>query len=116
MKKISDPELKLKQAAEEIKSILRKYDIASSFVLHTPGHSEYVNHLLTSYSCAYQYEDDSIRFYAKRKDFKTEQAQIDKLSSTSNMLRLLTETVGKNFMMLDPLSQKFDGLVGAEHN
>lgn len=109
-------ELKLKQAAEEIKNILRKHDIASSFVLHTPGHSEYVNHFLTSYSCAYQYEDDSIRFYCKREDFKTDEAQKEKLTSTSNMLRMLTETVGRNFMMIEPLSKKFDGLVGAEHN
>lgn len=108
-------QLKLKTAAEEIKDILRKHDIAASMLLHTPGHSEYVNHLLTSYSCAYQYEDESIRFYCKSKEFKTKDEQINKLSATSNMLKMLTDGVGSNFMMLEPLSRKFDGLVNAKH-
>jgi hypothetical protein len=109
-------EIKLKKVAEEIKSILRKNDVAASFVLHTPGHSEYVNHFLTSYSCAYQYEETSIKFYCKREEFKSIEQQTEKLSSTSNMLRLFTETVGRNFMMIEPLSKKFDSLVGAEHS
>ena len=109
-------EIKLKTAAEEIKEVLRKHDIAASLVLHTPGHSEYVNHLLTSYSCAYQYEDDSIRFYCKRKDFDTQEQQTKKLESTANMLRMLTETVGRNFMMVEPLSKRFDELTNAEHS
>lgn len=109
------PELKLKTAAEEIKEILRKHDIASSFVLHTPGHSEYVNHLLTSYSCAYQYDDSSLHFYCKRNEFKTQEEQKKKLESTANMLHMLTRGVGLNFMMLDPMTQKFDQLTNAKH-
>ena len=53
---------KLKQAAEEIKEILRKHDIAGAIGLHTPGHGEFFLHVHTSYSCAYMYEDDTIRF------------------------------------------------------
>ena len=109
------PELKLKTAAEEIKDILRKYDIAASIVLHTPGHGEFINHILTSYSCAYQYEEESVRFYCKRKDFETEEEQIKKLEDTANMLHMLLEQTGRNFMMLQPMSEKFDKLVNAEH-
>lgn len=43
---------KLKTAMEEIKAILQKHDIAGYVVIHTPGFSEYLNHLDTSYSCA----------------------------------------------------------------
>lgn len=81
------PETKLKVAAEEIKEILRKHDIAASIVLHTPGHGEFLNHILTSYSCAYQYEDESIRFYSKAKDFDSPEAQFKSQESTANMLR-----------------------------
>lgn len=108
-------ELKLKQAAEDIKDILRKYDIAASLTLHTPGHAEYVNHLLTSYSCAYQYKDDSIRLYSKKEDFESKEAQLKSQAETANMLRMLLESTGKNFLMLEPISKKFDELVNAEH-
>lgn len=109
------PETKLKVVAEEIKEILRKHDVAASLVIHTPGHSEFINHLLTSYSCAYQYEDNSIRFHCKRENYKTQAEQIKKLTDTSNMLRMLTESIGKNFLMIQPLSKRFDELVNAEH-
>lgn len=110
------PEIKLKVVAEEIKEILIKHDVAASLVIHTPGHAEFVNHFLTSYSCAYQYEDNSVRFYCKREDYKTQAEQIKKLTDTSNMLRMLTEAIGKNFMMVQPLSKQFDELVNAEHH
>tara|TARA_R110002051_G_scaffold297564_2_gene363956 strand:+ start:18024 stop:18362 length:339 start_codon:yes stop_codon:yes gene_type:complete len=109
------PQTKLKVAAEEIKEILRKHDIASSFVLHTPGHSEFVNHFNTSYSCAYQYQENEMRFYCKREDYKSEEEQIKKLSDTANMLQLLTETVGVNFMIIEPLSKRFNQLTNAVH-
>lgn len=109
-------ELKLKSAAEDIKDILRKYDIAASIVLHTPGHGEFINHFLTSYSCAYQYEDESIRFFSKRENYKTQEEQFEKQRATSNMLRLMTEMIGNNFLTIQPISEKFDELVKAEHN
>lgn len=100
---------------EEIKDVLRKHDISASIALHTPGHGEFLNYFLTTYSCAYQYEDDSIRFYAKRKDFKTSKEHVAKLRDTSNMLHILTQLTAQNFMMLEPLSKKIDGLTNAEH-
>lgn len=44
---------KLKKAAEEIKQILQKYDIAANVILHTSGHSEYLLHITPTYSCAW---------------------------------------------------------------
>jgi len=115
MKKLTPGEVKLKVAAEEIKDVLRKHDIAASMVLHTPGHGEYLNHILTSYSCAYQYEEDSIRFYSKAKDYNSKAEQIEQQISTANMLRVLTDLTGNNFLMLQPLTDKFDELVNATH-
>ncbi|RDY57697.1 hypothetical protein [Flagellimonas nanhaiensis] len=109
------PELKLKTAAEEIKDILRKHDIAASIVLHTPGHGEYLNHILTSYSCAYQYQDDSIHFYSKKKDFKSVEEQAKQQGETANMLHILSKLTGENFMMLHSMSEKFDSITNAEH-
>lgn len=109
------PQTKLKIAAEEIKDILRKHDIAASMVLHTPGHGEFINHFQTSYSCAYQYEEDHVRFYSKKENFNSLEQQIKQQESTANMLRVLLELTGRNFMMLDPLSKQFDALTRAVH-
>lgn len=43
---------KLKKAMEQIKTILQENDIAGIVVIHTPGFSEYIHHLETSYSGA----------------------------------------------------------------
>jgi hypothetical protein len=109
-------ETKLKVAAEEIKEILKKHDIAAIFSLHTPGHGEFVLHLNTSYSCAYIYNDHELRFHSKRKDYKTQEEQFKKLADTSNMLKLLTDMTANNFLMLKPLSEKIDEVTNAEHN
>jgi hypothetical protein len=106
---------KLKVAAEEIKEILKKYDIAAAVVLHTPGHGEYFVQLNPSYSCAYMYNDNEVRFYSKKADYKTVDEQVQKQADTSNMLRLLTDCTAFNFGSLNFLSEQFDKLVEAKH-
>lgn len=108
-------ETKLKVAAEEIKDILRKHDLAGVVALHAPGHGEYFTHINTSYSCAYMYNDSEVRFYSKRQDFNTQQQQILKQANTSNMLRILTDITAFNFGYIHPLSESFDKLVNANH-
>lgn len=109
-------EIKLKSATEEIKDILRKHDLAGSVALHSPGHGEYFIHLNPSYSCAYRYEDESIRFYSKLKDYKSVEDQLQKQADTSNMLRILADITAINFGMLMPLTEKFDSITNAEHS
>lgn len=108
-------ETKLKVAAEEIKDILRKHDIAGAVALHTPGHGEFINHILTSYSCAYQYEDNSVRFYSKKEDYSSPEEQHKQQESTANMLSVLKDLVGYHFLMLETLSERFDKIVDAKH-
>jgi hypothetical protein len=109
------PETKLKVAAEEIKEVLRKHDIAAAVALHTPGHGEYFVHLNPSYSCAYLYNDEEVRFYSKRADYKTPEEQLEKQTSTANMLKILTDVTVFNFGILEHLSKSFDKLTGATH-
>lgn len=52
---------KLKKAMEEIKKIVKKYDIGAMVILHTPGFSEFLNHVDPSYSVV-QVVKDGIRF------------------------------------------------------
>lgn len=109
------PETKLKVAAEEIKEILKKYDIAGAVQLHTPGHAEYFIHLNPSYSCAYRYNENEVRFYCKRVDFPTQEAQIQKLTDTANMLQLLTDVTAFNFGHLHALSKTINKETNAQH-
>lgn len=109
-------EVKLKAAAEDIKDVLRKYDLAGAVALHSPGHGEYFVHLNPSYSCAYIYNDNEVRFYSKKEDYKNVDEQIQKQIDTSNMLKILTDITAFNFGSLHPLSERFDKLTNAEHN
>ena len=110
-----DGSLKLKVAAEEIKEILKKHDIAGAVILHTPGHGEYFVQLNPSYSCAYMYNDKEVRFYSKKVDYNSVEEQLQKQANTSNMLKLLTDCTAFTFGSLNHLSREFDQLVQAKH-
>lgn len=106
---------KLKKAAEEIKSILKKYDIAANCVLHTPGHSEYLLEITPSYSCAWL-ENNVMRFRARKADYNGNTMIRDqKIADTANMMNLLSEVMGRNFLMLTQVSEEFDKIVDADH-
>lgn len=115
-KTMNTPETTLKAAAEEIKEVLRKHNLAAAVALHSPGHGEYFVHLNPSYSCAYMYQDNEVRFYSKAADYKTPTEQLEKQADTANMLKILTDVTALNFRMLHGLSTQFDELTGAEHH
>ncbi len=107
---------KLKKAMEEVKEILNKYDIGALVVLHTPGHSEYLNKINPSYSCAKFESDEAVRFRAKKADFGGDvEARNKKLTDTSNMLNLLGEVGARISLSMLDLSKRFDKIVDAEH-
>lgn len=109
-------ETKLKVAAEEIKDILRKYDLAGTVALQSPGYGEYFVHLNPSYSCAYVYNDKEIRFYSKKEDYNTKEEQIKKQADTANMLKILSDLTAFAFGYVNPLSKSFDKLTNATHD
>jgi hypothetical protein len=106
---------KLKKAAEEIKQILQKYDIAANVILHTPGHSEYLLHITPTYSCAW-FENDMVRFRARKEDYNGNvMIRNQKIADTLNMLRLLSDTAIKNALALLNVADQFDKKIGADH-
>jgi len=83
------PDPKLKAAAEEIKSILVKYDIAAVVVLASQSHMEYLNHVIASWSCATLEKDAGrfmLRIRAKREDFPSKEAQKKCVEDTTGMI------------------------------
>lgn len=108
-------ETHLKQVAEEIKEILRKNDMAGAVILHKETCGEYFVHLHPTYSCAYQYNDNEIRFYSKLADYASKEEQHAKQNKTANMLSTLCDLavfVAGGFINL---SETFDNAVGGVH-
>jgi hypothetical protein len=107
---------KLKKAMEEMKAIIKKYDIAALIILHTPGDSECLNAITPSYSCM-KWNGDELRIRAKLKeDFNGDKkAMQEKLQATSNMLRLLSEVGGIQLLALMKTSDFVDKLLGSTH-
>ncbi len=107
---------KLKKAMEELKQILMKYDIAGTITIHTPGHAEYLNHIIPSYSCAKIDElNGKFELSAKKIHFTNEAERINKLTATSNMLSLLSDVTAKNVLCLINASEMTDRFLNAEH-
>lgn len=109
---------KLKKAMEQIKSILKENDIAGFVVLHTPGHSEYLNHVQTSYSCA-AVTPEGIRLRLKEAEIGREKATF-LADGTYNMITHLTEVIAENASMYinchEQLKKKWGGSSeGGEH-
>lgn len=92
---------KLKKAMEEIKHIIKRYDIAAAVVLHTPGNAEYYFNVSPSYSCA-KINGNELRIRSRvNEDYNGDkQAQIQKLTDTVNMVDLLGTAMAERGMSL----------------
>lgn len=88
---------KLKTAMDEIKAVLKKNDIAGFVVLHTPGFSEYLNHLDTSYSCA-KLDNDGLFFKIVTADVGVEKAK-SLATNTLNLCRHFSEIIPRYCLM-----------------
>lgn len=108
---------KLRQAMEEIKDVLKKHDIAGLVMLHTPPrHSEYLMHIVPSYSCAkFELKEngaiEGVRITAKEAETGREKRD-QMVHDTVNMLHHFVGHLSKMFMILEPpyqmLKDRFD--------
>ncbi len=102
---------KLKKAMQQIKNILEENDIAGFVVLHTPGFSEYLNHVQTSYSCA-TVTTDGVILKLKESEVGKERAKF-LAENTYNMITHLTRVLTVNATLYiechDLLKTKWNG-------
>lgn len=89
---------------EQIKAILKQNNIAGTVILHTPGHSEFLNHVNTGYSCV-TFEGDQLRI-------KTKGRSLQEVNDSVNMITHFAEVSGRlslnYFDMLDMLKKHMD--------
>lgn len=106
---------KLKKAAEEIKEILKRYDIAGVVALHTPGFGEYIMDLSPSYSAVTPVLH-GYRLRAVASDYNGDTVKRDQMiTDTANMLNLLAEMLGLTFSNVDEMSIQVDKITEADH-
>lgn len=104
---------KLKKAMEEIKAIVEKHDIAAVVVLTEPGHSEYLQKVNPSFSCA-RFEAGSLRITAKASEIG-KQKRDELLTNTSNMFKLLADNTARIASTMIQCSTFIDTHTGADH-
>lgn len=89
-------------ASQEIKEVLKKYDIGGVFIIHTPGHVQYGINVSPSYSAAFMKGDQlTIRDALIADHAGNEQAQNKKLVDTFNMIvnfRVMCSNLTKSFL------------------
>lgn len=89
---------KLKIAMEEIKSIVKKHDIAAFVVINDgDGFSEYLNAVSPSYSCA-TVHPSGIQFKLKSADVGKERAR-EIADGTFNMITHFADMIGQHALM-----------------
>lgn len=115
---------KLKKAMEEIKSILKRNDIAGIVILHTiegeatvtkesvhvSGFTEYLFNINTSYSAA-SIENERFKLKGKSIHYKSKEERDIKVAGAVNMLDHLSEWTGRLAMNVIDLSKKTNEMV-----
>lgn len=109
---------KLKKAMEEIKKIMNDADIGGMVVLHEPGHTEFMNKINPSYSCAEWKRGEGgqpigAHFKAKAEDFGGDKQQRNlQIANTVNLFSNVITVVGKNWMMWDEMLKSLENKIG----
>lgn len=105
---------KLKKAMEQIKQIVIDNDIAALVVLQEPGSSEYGIALSPSYSAVKQ-TDNQMDVDLSPKAYKDENEWKQKMTDTSQMLYVISQTTSRICISLLSLSETIDKKLLAEH-
>jgi hypothetical protein len=99
---------KLKKAMQEIQDILSKHDIAGVVVIHTPGHTEYLNKLDPTYSCV-TFTGDKLRFKSQLADYNGDKtAWKQKTADSVDMMHGISMTLGRLSLPLMDMSAELD--------
>lgn len=100
---------------EEIKDIIKKYDVGAMVVLHKPGFAEYYHNISPSYSCA-SFSGNELKMNMKLEHYNGDKKKRELfVQQTLNMFKLLSQTGGKLALTLSSASKHLDEKFGATH-
>lgn len=107
---------KLKNAMEEIKQILDKYDIGGFIVLHTPEYGEHYMKLNPSYSALELKPREGIVMKGRNNFKGNKETHLKAIADSLNLLRIIIDLGIANIYPLLEISKKMDEYYNAEHN
>ena len=104
------PDEKLKTAMEEIKGVLKKYDIGAAVVLASETHMEYLNEITPTWSCCWfeKLPDGTLglRIRSQREDYPSLAAQKKCTEDTVGMIMGFADAqIAMHEMMLSAAAQ-----------
>lgn len=107
---------KLKEAAAEIKAILKKHDIGGYVTLMSETHAEFVMEITPTWSCAYWEDRDEgmLRFKAKTKELGKEKAQ-KLVEGTCHMIFQMRDLCAQGFSHAEKMCGLLSTQVDIEH-
>ncbi len=107
---------KLKEAMEDMKVILKKYDIGAHISLVSPTHSEFLFHISPTWSCA-KFEDDgkAIRFKATEISEGSKEARHKTQELTLHLLLQIRDLSGQSFMTMEKIQTELKKHIDFEH-
>lgn len=108
------PDPKLKEAMEEIKVVLKKYDCAASVLLQSPAHAEFLYELSPSWSCVTLSPEGLCRIKAQAKTGPPEEAERLRVS-TGMIVGFLDHSVKQQRDMETVIQMLIDCGVRFEH-
>jgi hypothetical protein len=116
---MNDHDPKLKEAMEEIKVILRKYDVGASVTLVSPTHSEFLYELEPTWSCVRFTNDPkgqpALRFTATLERYGSAEKRQEAAELTTHMLLQIRDLGGKTFMTFEEVRKQLERFFKIDH-
>jgi hypothetical protein len=113
------PDPKLKTAADEIKAIMRRHDIAGIVMLASPTHLEYLLTIDPSWSCCWMEEHAEgklLRIKAKRADYPDLETQKKVLAESIGMLMGFIDCCNNTTRNLENVVGRISESIGITHS
>lgn len=108
-----DYDPKLKKAMEEIKAILKNYDIGGAITLVSKTHSEYLYDLPT-WSCV-AFTDRGLSIYSQERHFKSKNEQKENQEVSFHVFYQIRDIAAQTFMIFEECTKAIKQNANVEH-
>lgn len=105
----------LKRAMEDIKKILKKYDVAGTFTLVSKTHAEFLYHLPSWSVFQWNAEGDGMDIRSKKADFKNKEEQEKILEQSVHIVMQNRDISAQTFDMFDTVYKALEKYIKIEH-
>lgn len=105
----------LKKAVEDIKSILKRYDIAGSVALVSKTHAEFLYHFPAWSAIQWNKAGDSLNVKSKKEHFANKEEQSQVLQQSVHIVMQNRDIAAQSFHMFDTVYDNLKKHMDIEH-